>query len=58
MFSVNDQPIYVAAGECLKIEPGNYYEMLNSSEDTQAAVHYTNVTTESSNDTAPSTSIH
>ena len=46
------------AGECLKIEPGKYYEMVNSSEDTQAIVHYTNVTTDASTDTAPSTSIH
>ena len=58
MFSVNGNSVFVATGECFKIDPGNYYEMLNSSEDTRAVVHYSNVTTESSNDTAPSTSIH
>ena len=51
MFTINGDIIDVKAGDCLKVEPGQYYEILNSSEDTQAVIQFSNANTDSNNST-------
>lgn len=44
------------AGDCVKVDHDQYYEILNPSEDTQAVVQFSNASTDSNNSTATSSS--